>query len=170
LSLEGRSTFVYTDGACAGNPGPGGWGVVIIQDGVRRELSGGFRKTTNNRMEILSVISSLEALSSCDSLMTIYSDSQYVVDMMNNGHVLKWQRNGWMRDRKQAAMNPDLWERLLKLCEGREVEFTWVRGHNGTVENERADELAVEARQGEGLPVDEGYEAPPLFVGDSLFS
>ena len=121
-------------------------------------------------MEILSVISSLEALSACGSPMTIYSDSQYVVNMMNGGHVLKWKRNGWMRDRKQAALNPDLWEKLLKLCEGRKIEFTWVRGHDGAAENERADELAVEARQGEALPADEGYEDPPLFVGESLFS
>jgi ribonuclease HI len=159
---------IYTDGACSGNPGPGGWGAVIVGAGGRRELSGGVRRTTNNRMEILSVVMALEAVDAGEPV-TIVSDSRYVVDMLNGGHVERWARGGWMRDKKHAALNPDLWSRLLELRRGRDVAFEWVRGHNGNPDNARADELAVAARSGDALPVDEGHEAPPLFVG-GLFS
>jgi ribonuclease HI len=127
-----------------------------------------FRRTTNNRMEILAAVRGLEAVAP-DVPATVVSDSRYVVDMLNGGHVERWRRGGWMRDRRHAALNPDLWEQLLKACAGRAVRFEWVRGHNGHPENERADVLAAEARAAEGLPADKAYEEPPLFAGDSLF-
>ncbi|MFC1453012.1 ribonuclease H [Verrucomicrobiota bacterium] len=152
-------TCVYCDGACSGNPGPGGWGAVVVRDGSRRELSGGFRKTTNNRMELWSVIAALDAVSP-DAPVTVVSDSRYVVDMLNGGHAERWRRNGWMRDKRSRALNPDLWGRLLGLCDGRDVEFEWVRGHADDAENCRCDELAVAARSGNDLPEDDGYEHP----------
>ena len=162
--MDNNPVTIYSDGACSGNPGPGGWGAVIVTGDSRQELSGGFRKTTNNRMEILSVIMALEAVA-VDVPVTVVSDSRYVVDMLNGGHVERWERADWQRDKKHAAKNPDLWRRLLAMCRGRNVEFKWVKGHEGHPENERADVLAVEARSRDNLPVDEGYEAPPLFVG-----
>lgn len=161
---------VFTDGACSPNPGAGGWGVVILHDGARRELSGGFRKTTNNRMEIQAVVEGLSAVDA-EIPVTVVSDSRYVVDMMNGGHVRRWKANSWMRTKRDRALNPDLWDRLLEICEGRDVTFQWVKGHDGHPENERADELAVEAARQDGLPADEGFEspAPAPFVGASLF-
>ncbi len=161
--------LVYTDGACAGNPGPGGWGVLVIAGAERHERSGGFRRTTNNRMELLSVIAALEAVAQQAGTVRIRSDSRYVVDMLNGGHAARWRRNSWMRDKKHAALNSDLWGRLLDLCGTRSVVFEWVRGHDGQPENERVDALAVAARELPGLPPDEGYENPPLFVAGGLF-
>ncbi len=143
--------------------------MTIVESLGRRELSGGFRKTTNNRMELLSVISGLEALQDPRVAVTVRSDSRYVVDMINGGHAAKWMRNDWMRDRRHSVINPDLWKRLLALCQGRNIEFEWVRGHDGHVDNEQVDQRAVEARMRDGLPVDEGYETPALFPGNSLF-
>ena len=149
---------IYTDGSALGNPGPGGYGAVLLMDEHRKELSGGFRLTTNNRMEILAVITGLEALvERCR--VTLYSDSQYVVNTIEKGWARKWRAKGWMRNKKEKALNPDLWERLLDLVGQHEVAFNWVRGHDGVAENERADRLAVGAAQGQGLPPDEGYEA-----------
>lgn len=152
-----KRVTAWTDGACSGNPGPGGYGVVLTWNGHRRELARGFRKTTNNRMEILAVIAALESLSeACE--ITIHSDSQYVVNAIEQGWARKWRSNGWMRNRKEEALNPDLWERLLGLLPKHRVKLDWVRGHSGNHENERADELAVAAIRGSGLEVDEGYE------------
>jgi len=152
---------IYTDGACQSNPGPGGYGVVLIADGRRRELSGGFRKTTNNRMELFSVIRALRELDHPNSKVTVYSDAQYVVNMINGGYAQRWRRDGWTRNHgKDPAMNPDLWEILLDLCARHAVRFVWVRGHADNKENSRCDELAVAARQGTDLPADEGYEKP----------
>ena len=160
---------IYTDGACSGNPGPGGWAAAVVQDGATRELSGGFAKTTNNRMELFSVIAALEDINGMDDAITVYSDSRYVVDMITNGHAKRWQANGWMRDHKHLAQNSDLWKRLLPLCQKCNVEFVWVKGHDGHAENERVDQLAVEACARKELPIDEGYRNPPLFPSDGLF-
>jgi ribonuclease HI len=134
----------WTDGACSGNPGPGGYGVVLTWNGNRRELSQGYRKTTNNRMEILAVIAALESLTE-RCRIEIHSDSQYVVNAINQGWAKRWRATGWKRNKKERALNPDLWDRLLVLLEGHQVTLTWVRGHAGNEENERADELAVAA-------------------------
>lgn len=152
---------IYTDGGCIDNPGRGGYGVVLLYKNHRMELSGGFRRTTNNRMEILAAIKGLEALKQrCK--VTVFSDSQYLVNAIEQGWALRWQAHGWWRNRKEKAINPDLWERLLELCGRHDVKFRWVRGHAGVPENERADELAREAALGKRLEVDEMYEkAPP---------
>ena len=156
-----KHILIYTDGACTGNPGPGGYGVVLIYGEHRRELSGGYRRTTNNRMELMGPIKGLEALNqSC--LVTLYSDSQYVVEGIEKGWAKRWRGNGWMRNKREQAVNPDLWGRLLDLCETHEVEFRWVRGHSGDVENERCDRLAVQAAHQKDLTTDEGYESPTL--------
>jgi ribonuclease HI len=148
----------YTDGACSGNPGPGGYAVVLRWNGHEREISKGFRRTTNNRMEIRAVIAALESLTEpCE--LVIHSDSQYVVNAVQQGWARKWRANGWMRNKKEEALNPDLWGRLLDLLErsGHKVRFVWVRGHSGHDENERADELAVAACSAADLEVDAGY-------------
>ncbi|GMU67038.1 MAG: ribonuclease H [Acidobacteriota bacterium] len=148
----------YTDGACSGNPGPGGYAVILRWNGHEREISKGFRRTTNNRMEIRAVIAALESLTEpCE--LVVHSDSQYVVNAIQQGWAKKWRANGWMRNRKEEALNPDLWGRLLDLLErsGHKVRFVWVRGHSGHDENERADQLAVAACSGADLEVDSGY-------------
>lgn len=148
---------IYTDGACIGNPGPGGYGVILDYKGRRRELSGGYRRTTNNRMELLAVIEALAALKEpCN--VEVCSDSQYVVKAMNSGWPQKWRRNGWRRSKTQPAANPDLWAKLLDLCETHRVKFQWVRGHSGHPENERCDELATTAAHSSRLLPDVGYE------------
>jgi ribonuclease HI len=152
-----KKITLYTDGACSNNPGPGGYGVVLLFESHRRELSGGYRRTTNNRMEILAAIKGLETLKEpCD--VTLYSDSQYLVNAIEKGWAQRWQDAGWMRNKKEKAVNPDLWERLLALCEVHKVRFEWLRGHAGHDENERCDELATSAAHGSNLAVDEGYE------------
>ena len=162
------SVEIYTDGACKGNPGPGGYGVILISGERKKELSGGFRKTTNNRMELLACIVGLEALKKpCN--ITLTSDSKYVVNAIEKGWAKKWRSKGWMLTPSKPAKNSDLWMQLLDLCEKHSVRFEWVKGHNEHPENERCDELAVEAAAGKELPVDEGFEAPALPEGD-LFS
>ena len=154
----GDIIHIFTDGACVGNPGPGGYGVVLLYGDHRKELSGGYRKTTNNRMEMLAVITGLAALKGrCQ--VTVFSDSEILVKGIEEGWAKRWQANGWRRNKKEKALNVDLWGTLLGLCERHEVKFTWIRGHAGNVENERCDQLAVEAAQRPALPVDEGYEA-----------
>ncbi len=154
-----RHIIIHTDGSCLGNPGPGGYGAILEYRGQDKELSGGFRRTTNNRMEILAVIVGLEALTGRCSV-TVYSDSRYVVDSIEKGWARKWKANGWMRNKRERAVNPDLWERLLTALERHEVEFRWVRGHAGNTGNIRADKLAVAAANGSSLPQDEGFENP----------
>ncbi len=150
---------IYTDGACSPNPGPGGYGVIIVRDGVRTELSGGFRNTTNNRMEIAAAIEGLKALQGKGvTSVTVYSDSRYLVDMFNGGHAAKWRANGWRLASRKPALNVDLWDSILELAH-KHVSFEWVRGHNEHPENERCDEMAVEARQQKNLPPDTAYEA-----------
>lgn len=149
---------IYTDGGAIGNPGPGGYGAILRTDGAERELSGGFRLTTNNRMEIMAAIAALEALTR-PARVTIHTDSQYLANAINLGWARKWRSQGWMRNRGEPALNPDLWERLLALLNRHEVEFKWVRGHAGHPENERADRLAVQAAKQNGLPPDDGYRS-----------
>ena len=155
--MGGERVTIYTDGACIGNPGPGGYGVVLMHPSGRRELSEGFRSTTNNRMELLAAIAGLEALKR-PCTVTLHSDSRYVVDAMAKGWAARWRANGWMRNKRERAINPDLWERLLQAASRHEVAFRWVRGHAGNRENERADRLANDAASGRSLAVDEGYE------------
>jgi ribonuclease HI len=149
---------IYTDGACIGNPGPGGYGVVLLYGEHRRELSGGYRKTTNNRMEILAAIVGLETLK-YRCRVTLHSDSEYLVKAIEEGWAKRWRGNDWRRNKRERALNPDLWGRLLDLCDSHEVEFKWVRGHAGIPENERCDQLATQAARQPDLLVDEGYEA-----------
>ncbi|HEX9004792.1 MAG TPA: ribonuclease HI [Blastocatellia bacterium] len=152
-----KQVVIYTDGACSGNPGPGGYGAVLLYNGHRKELSGGFRLTTNNRMEMLAVIEALRSLKD-RCAVKLHSDSQYVINAIEKGWAAKWKANGWMRNKKDKAVNPDLWQQLLDLCKQHKVEFIWVRGHSGNVENERCDVLAVAASQQRNLPADEVYE------------
>ena len=164
-----REVTIYTDGAASPNPGRGGYGVVIIHNGTRQELSGGFRATTNNRMELMGAIAGLRALPSLQlqdgqkMKVTLYSDAKYVVDMFNGGHAVKWRQNGWMRNKgKDKACNSDQWDELLSLAEQHDVSMVWVKGHSSNLENAHCDELAVAARQADDLPPDEGYETPAV--------
>jgi len=136
-----KQVILYTDGACSGNPGPGGTGTVLIYGNHRREISQGYRQTTNNRMELLSVILGLEALKE-PCRVALYSDSRYVIDAIQKGWALRWRAKGWKRSDKKTALNVDLWERLLGLLEKHDVKCHWVKGHAGDVENERCDMLA----------------------------
>lgn len=141
-----KSVEIFTDGACSGNPGPGGWGTILRYGEYEKELSGGEAETTNNRMELTAAIEGLSCLKeSC--AVTLYSDSKYLIDAIEQGWVYKWRDNGWMRNKKEKALNPDLWEKLLSLLEKHSVEFVWVKGHDGHIENERCDKLAVEQSQ-----------------------
>ena len=133
---------IFTDGACAGTTGPGGWAAVLRYGEVEKELSGGEENTTNNRMELTACIEALSALKeSC--IVKLTTDSQYVVNGIEKGWAASWRANGWRKGDKKPALNPDLWEKLLNLCEAHEVEFNWIKGHNGHPENERCDFLAV---------------------------
>lgn len=147
---------IYTDGSCLNNPGAGGYGVVLLAGDTRKELSGGFVRTTNNRMEILAVIKGLQALKK-PCRVNLYTDSQYVVNAISKGWAKKWRKNNWQRNAKEKAKNPDLWQILLELCEQHQVNFIWVRGHSGNRENERCDRLAFNAAQGSDLEEDSNY-------------
>ncbi len=137
-----RKVEIYTDGACSGNPGPGGWGAVLVYKGKEKELSGGSESTTNNRMELTAVISALQALKEpCEVSLT--TDSKYVCDAINQGWLTSWVNNNWKKADKKPALNVDLWQELLNLLEIHRVEFIWVKGHAGHKYNERCDELAV---------------------------
>lgn len=144
---------IYTDGSSRGNPGPGGYGVVMLYGSLRKELSEGFRLTTNNRMELLSVIVALETLKKEESEVTIYSDSKYVVDSVEKNWVFGWEKKNF-KDKK----NEDLWKRFLTIYRKHHVKFVWVKGHNTNKENNRCDVLAVAAALGSDRKVDEGYE------------
>jgi ribonuclease HI len=149
--------IIYTDGSSLGNPGPGGYGVVMSTSGGTRELSGGFRRTTNNRMELLACIVGLVQLET-PSAVALYSDSRYVVDGITKGWAKKWQRNDWRKSKGGKAMNIDLWQRLLSLCDRHDVHWVWVKGHAGNPGNERCDQLASQAASLPKLPPDVGYE------------
>ncbi len=137
-----KSVTIYTDGACSGNPGPGGWGAILKYGRHEKELSGGEESTTNNRMELTAVISALELLKE-PCKVELYSDSRYVVDAVNLGWIKAWQAKGWKRSKNEEVKNPDLWERLLPLLEKHNVSFIWVKGHAETEYNNRCDEMAV---------------------------
>lgn len=154
---EGSRVVIYTDGGALGNPGPGGYGAVVQENGATREFSGGYRLTTNNRMELTACIVGLEALETPSSVV-LYSDSKYVVDGITKGWARRWRANGWMRTKTERAVNPDLWDRLLSLCEKHDVEFRWVKGHAGIPGNERCDQLVRMQSARSDLPPDRVYE------------
>jgi len=137
-----KTVTIYTDGACSGNPGPGGWGAILEFNGIEKELSGGAPDTTNNRMELTGVISALEALKE-PCIVELYSDSKYVIDALTKGWAVSWRAKGWRKADKKPALNPDLWARLLELCERHQVNCHWVKGHADNPKNNRCDELAV---------------------------
>ena len=137
-----RTVTIYTDGACSGNPGPGGWGAILEYNGVEKELSGGEAQTTNNRMELTAVIQALLALRE-PCIVELYSDSKYVLDALEKGWAWGWRRKGWIKSDKKPALNPDLWEQLLQLCGYHTVRFHWVKGHAQNPKNNRCDQLAV---------------------------
>ncbi len=142
-----KKVEIYTDGACSGNPGKGGWGAVLVYKGIEKEISGAEAQTTNNRMELTAVIKALELLNEpCEVLLT--TDSKYVCDAINQKWVYGWRKNSWKKADKKPALNVDLWEKLLELLERHSVEFVWVKGHNGHPYNERCDKLAVDAYNG----------------------
>ena len=156
---------IYTDGGCEPNPSPGGYGVVLLHPRKRAEASGGFRRTTNNRMEIYAAIAGLELLKQ-PCKVTLYSDSQYLVKAMMEEWVTTWKKKDWWRTNTERAVNIDLWEKLLALCATHQVEFRWVRGHAGNLENERCDQLSCAALRQSNLPADEGYENKPETEGE----
>lgn len=148
---------IYTDGGARYNPGPGGYGIVQIYNGEHKELSGGYKLTTNNRMELMGCIVALRELEHRDKPVTLYSDSSYVVNGIVKGWAKGWQQKGWIKSDKKPAVNPDLWAELLDIVKDLDITFRWVKGHAGNPMNERCDELAVAAARQEGLPVDTGY-------------
>jgi ribonuclease HI len=151
-----RKVTIYTDGACDGNPGPGGYGAVIMSGRAREEISQGYRRTTNNRMELLAAVEALETLNEpCE--VTLYSDSKYLVEAMERGWALRWRDSHWQRKGAKRVPNADLWQRLLDLLAVHEVQFKWVRGHAGNPHNERADFLSYQTIEGEDLLEDVGY-------------
>ena len=134
---------IYTDGACSGNPGPGGYGAILVYKGIEKIISGGEAHTTNNRMELTAVIKALEALREpCE--ITVTTDSKYVCDGITKGWAKSWRKNGWRKGDGKPALNPELWERLLDLLDGHKVKFVWVKGHAGHPYNERCDRLAAD--------------------------
>ena len=141
-----KTVTIYTDGACSGNPGPGGWGAILAYNGREKELSGGEAETTNNRMELTGVIAALQALKE-PCIVELYSDSKYVIDALSKRWVYAWQANGWRKADKKPALNADLWEVLLTLVEKHEVRYHWVKGHAENEKNNRCDQLAVAESQ-----------------------
>lgn len=140
-----KTVTIYTDGACSGNPGPGGWGALLCYNGVEKELSGGAAQTTNNRMELTGVISALQALKE-PCIVELYSDSKYVIDALEKGWAVSWRKRGWIKSDKKPALNSDLWEILLALTEKHQLHYHWVKGHADNEYNNRCDALAVEQR------------------------
>ena len=158
------SIIIYTDGSAKGNPGNGGYGIVMISGDHRKELRQGFRLTTNNRMELLAVIVALENIKNENSVITIYSDSKYVIDSVEKKWVFGWEKKNFNKKK-----NPDLWIRFLKIYRKQKVSFTWVKGHANNKENERCDMLAVQAADSNDLLIDNWYENNVKNSGSSLF-
>lgn len=151
-----KNILLFTDGACSGNPGKGGYGVILKYNSYEKELSRGFVSTTNNRMELMGAIAGLETLKE-PCKVELYSDSKYLVDAIEKGWVFSWKKNGWKKSDKKPALNVDLWERLLALMETHDVTLHWVKGHAGHKENERCDRLAVTAYMSDELYEDKGF-------------
>ena len=139
-----KTVTLYTDGACSGNPGPGGWGAILEYQGVEKEFSGGEAETTNNRMELTAVIAGLSALKE-PCIVELYSDSKYVIDGLSKGWAASWRKNGWRKADKKPALNPDLWGKLLDLAEIHQLRYHWVKGHADNPKNNRCDQMAVAA-------------------------
>ncbi|MBC8317222.1 MAG: ribonuclease HI [Desulfobulbaceae bacterium] len=156
-SKEGE-IIIYTDGGARFNPGPGGFGVVMLEAGNRQEFSGGYRLTTNNRMELMGCIVALRQLNQTNKTVTLYSDSKYVVNGITKDWARNWRKNNWIKSDKQPAVNPDLWAQLLDLTEKLNIDFRWVKGHAGNEFNERCDELAVSSAAQDNLQKDNGYK------------
>ena len=155
-----KHVTIYTDGACSGNPGPGGWAAILKFGTVEKEISGGLNNTTNNRMELLAVIKALSALKEkCN--VSFYSDSKYIVDAVNKGWLKKWKTNNWKRSNKEKALNVDLWEKLLPLLEKHKIQFLWTQGHANDEFNNRCDKLAVAASKEKNLEEDVREERSP---------
>ena len=157
MSFFLKKVEIYTDGACTGNPGKGGFGAVLIYNGVEKRISRGFRKTTNNRMELMAAIESLKLLKE-ECSVELYSDSKSLTDAINKKWIDSWKKNGWKKSDKKPVLNVDLWQELLSLTEKHSITFIWVKGHNGNVYNEICDSLAVDAYNNEAVNVDEYYE------------
>jgi ribonuclease HI len=152
-----KKVMIYTDGGCIGNPGPGGFGVILKYEHYSKEISGGFRLTTNNRMELIAAIEGLKTLRyPCD--VSLFSDSKYLVEAFNKGWLFNWKKKNWKKSDKKDVLNIDLWEQLYDLSKKHKITFHWVKGHNGHIENERCDRLAVEAANNNNLPPDTLYE------------
>ena len=151
-----KEVTIYTDGACSGNPGKGGFGVVLNYMGKKKEISKGYRCTTNNRMEIMAALAGLSALKE-PCKVVLYSDSKYLVDSVNKGWIASWQKNGWKNSKKEKVKNRELFEELIELMNVHEVEYRWVKGHDGHSENERCDYLATSAAKSDNLEEDTGY-------------
>lgn len=152
-----QEIIMYTDGSSRGNPGPGGYGTILMYGNKQKELSQGYRRTTNNRMELMAVIAGLEALKKTGLKITIYSDSQYIVKALNEGWLNKWMATNFSKGKK----NKDLWVRFYNLYQKHQIKFIWVKGHAENIYNNRCDELATAAADGKGLLIDEGYEMDP---------
>ncbi len=151
-----KKVLIYTDGSSRGNPGPGGYGTILLSGDHQRELSGGYKMTTNNRMELMAVIVALEKLKApCD--VEVFSDSKYVIDAMVKGWILGWRQKGWAKADKKPLKNTDLWRRLYEAMQTHKIKWTWVKGHAGNRYNERCDYLATFAAQGKNLPLDHGF-------------
>ena len=148
-----KEVELFTDGACSGNPGPGGWGAILRWNGMEKELSGGEAQTTNNRMELMGAIHGLEALNQ-PCAVELYTDSQYLSKAINEGWLQNWKKKGWKTSGKEPVKNKDLWTRLLSALEPHKVDFIWVKGHAGDEMNERCDELATTAADGDDLLID----------------
>lgn len=154
-----KEVLLYTDGACSGNPGRGGYGVILVYKNVEKCLSAGYALTTNNRMELLAAIVGLEALKE-RCRVTLFSDSRYLVDAVEKKWLYGWNKNGWKKADKKPVLNVDLWQRLYPLLKAHEVRFSWVKGHNGDAYNERCDKMATTAAAGSDLLPDQGYISP----------
>lgn len=164
-----KKVLIYTDGSSRGNPGPGGYGAILLSGEHQKEQSGGYEKTTNNRMELMAVLVALEALKKpCQ--VEVFSDSRYVINALDKGWLHGWHQRGWVKADKKPLKNVDLWKRVHAAIQAHEIVWTWVKGHAGNKYNERCDVLATSAAQGENLPVDNGFcesgDSPDLFGGD----